>query len=66
MSWELVFTRMETDALPIDLFIKSISMSSETKFVPGDAVFPDWYRYCVSICNAVQHQAQTRYCMNVT
>ncbi len=30
---------MEQDALPIDLFIKSVSMGSETKFVPGDAIF---------------------------
>lgn len=43
MTWkdgrELVLRRLEKDALPIDLFIKSISFSNETKFVPGDAVF---------------------------
>lgn len=43
MTWKdgraLVFKRLEKDSLPIDLFIKSISFSNETKFVPGDAVF---------------------------
>ncbi len=43
MTWKdgraLVLKRMEQDALPIDLFIKSVSMGSETKFVPGDAIF---------------------------
>lgn len=43
MTWKdgraLVLKRLEKDSLPIDLFIKSISMGSETKFVPGDAVF---------------------------
>ena len=43
MTWKdgraLVLTRLEQDALPIDLFIKSISMGDGTKFVPGDAVF---------------------------
>ena len=43
MTWKdgraLVLKRLEKDSLPIDLFIKSISMGSETNFVPGDAVF---------------------------
>ena len=43
MTWkrgrEIVYTRMETNALPIDLFIKSIGMSEETHFVSGEAVF---------------------------
>ena len=43
MTWKdgraLVLKRLEKDALPIDLFIKSISMGSEAKSVPGDAVF---------------------------
>ncbi|WP_374665316.1 potassium transporter Kup [Acinetobacter sp.] len=43
MTWKdgraLVLKRLEKDSLPIDLFIKSISFSNETKFVPGDAVF---------------------------
>ncbi|OOW11056.1 potassium transporter Kup [Acinetobacter sp. MF4642] len=43
MTWKdgraLVLKRLEKDSLPIDLFIKSISMGGETKFVPGDAVF---------------------------
>ena len=43
MTWkmgrEIVFARLEKDALPIDLFIKSIGMSAETQFVPGAAVF---------------------------
>lgn len=43
MTWKdgraLVLKRMEKDALPIGLFIKSVSMGSETKFVPGDAIF---------------------------
>jgi KUP system potassium uptake protein len=43
MTWKdgraLVFNRLEKDALPIDLFIHSISMGNETKFVPGDAIF---------------------------
>ena len=38
MTWkmgrEIVFARLEKDALPIDLFIKSIGMSAETQFVP--------------------------------
>jgi KUP system potassium uptake protein len=43
MTWkagrEIVLERLERDALPIDLFIKSIGMSAETQFVPGVAVF---------------------------
>ena len=43
MTWkrgrEIVYTRMETNALPIELFIKSIGMSKETHFVPGEAIF---------------------------
>src|SRR5690606_12397299 len=43
MTWKdgraLVLNRLEKDALPIDLFIKSISMGEGTKFVPGDAIF---------------------------
>src|SRR5574344_121930 len=43
MTWKdgraFVFNRLEKDALPIDLFIHSISMGNETKFVPGDAIF---------------------------
>ncbi|WP_180009243.1 MULTISPECIES: potassium transporter Kup [unclassified Acinetobacter] len=43
MTWKdgraLVLNRLGKDALPIDLFIRSVSMGSETKFVPGDAVF---------------------------
>ncbi len=43
MTWrtgrEIVFNRLEKDALPLDLFIKSVSLSNETLFVPGQAVF---------------------------
>ena len=43
MTWKdgraLVIKRLEKDALPIDLFIQSVSMGNETKFVPGDAIF---------------------------
>lgn len=43
MTWktgrEIVFNRLENDALPLDLFIKSVSLSDETQFVPGQAVF---------------------------
>ena len=43
MTWrtgrEIVFNRLEKDALPLDLFIKSVSLSNETQFVPGQAVF---------------------------
>lgn len=36
---EIVIQRLETDALPLELFIKSVSMSDDTKYVPGEAVF---------------------------
>jgi len=43
MTWktgrEIVFNRLEKDALPLDLFIKSIGLSDDTKFVSGQAVF---------------------------
>ena len=43
MTWkdgrQIVLNRLQSDALPIDLFIKSVSMSSETMIVPGDAIF---------------------------
>lgn len=43
MTWkrgrEIVYNRMETNALPIELFIKSIGMSKETQYVPGEAIF---------------------------
>ncbi|CAM4160784.1 potassium transporter Kup [Acinetobacter pragensis] len=43
MTWKdgraLVLKRLEKDSLPLELFIKSIGFSNETKFVPGDAVF---------------------------
>ena len=43
MTWKdgraLVINRLSKDALPLDLFIKSISMGEDTKFVPGDAIF---------------------------
>lgn len=43
MTWktgrEIVFNRLEKDALPLDLFIKSVSLSNETIFVPGEAIF---------------------------
>ena len=43
MTWkagrEIVLARLEKDALPIDLFIRSIGMSNETQFVPGAAIF---------------------------
>lgn len=43
MTWkrgrEIVFSRLEKDALPLDLFIKSIGMGDETKYVPGEAIF---------------------------
>ena len=43
MTWktgrEIVFNRLEKDALPLDLFIKSVSLSDETQFVPGQAIF---------------------------
>lgn len=43
MTWKdgraIVFKRLEQDALPIDLFIKSISLGNDTIFVQGDAIF---------------------------
>lgn len=43
MTWKdgraIVLKRLGKDALPIDLFIKSVSLSQETIFVPGDAIF---------------------------
>lgn len=43
MTWkdgrQIVLSRLETDALPIELFIQSVSMSDETLIVPGDAIF---------------------------
>ncbi|WP_180055146.1 potassium transporter Kup [Acinetobacter sp. YH12113] len=43
MTWKdgraLLIHHLEKDALPIELFIKSISMGNDTKFVPGEAVF---------------------------
>ncbi|NHB56813.1 potassium transporter Kup [Acinetobacter sp. 194] len=43
MTWkdgrQIVLNRMSSDALPMDLFIKSISMGDETLIVPGNAVF---------------------------
>lgn len=43
MTWkrgrEIVYHRLETDALPMSLFIQSISSSNETHFVPGEAIF---------------------------
>ncbi|MBJ9984027.1 potassium transporter Kup [Acinetobacter sp. S40] len=43
MTWkrgrEIVYNRLETDALPMSLFIQSISSSNETHFVPGEAIF---------------------------
>lgn len=43
MTWkdgrQIVLNRLESDALPMDLFIKSVSMSNETPIVPGDAIF---------------------------
>ncbi|AXY58111.1 potassium transporter Kup [Acinetobacter chinensis] len=43
MTWkdgrEIVYNRLSKDSLSLDLFIKSVSMSSETIFVPGEAVF---------------------------
>lgn len=43
MTWKdgraLVLKQMEKNALPIELFIKSVGMSNETKYVPGEAIF---------------------------
>ena len=36
---EIVYGRLAKDSLPLDLFIKSVSLSPETIFVPGEAVF---------------------------
>lgn len=36
---EIVYHRLETDALPMSLFIQSIGSSNETHFVPGEAIF---------------------------
>ena len=43
MTWkdgrQIVLNCLESDALPMDLFIKSVSMGNETPIVPGDAIF---------------------------
>lgn len=43
MTWktgrEIVFNRLEKDALPLDLFIKSVSLNDGAMCVPGQAVF---------------------------
>ena len=43
MTWkdgrELVIRQLEKNALPIDLFIQSVTSGDETKYVPGDAIF---------------------------
>ncbi|NHC03008.1 potassium transporter Kup [Acinetobacter sp. 187] len=43
MTWkdgrEIVLNRLQSDTLPLDVFIKSVSMSNETPIVPGDAIF---------------------------
>ena len=43
MTWkdgrEIVFSKLSKDSLSLELFIKSVSLSSETIFVPGDAIF---------------------------
>ncbi|WP_180028770.1 potassium transporter Kup [Acinetobacter sp. YH16032] len=43
MTWkdgrQIVLNKLESDALPIDLFIQSVKMSDETLIVPGDAIF---------------------------
>lgn len=43
MTWkdgrEIVLNRLQSDTLPLDIFIKSVSMSDETLIVPGDAIF---------------------------
>lgn len=36
---EIVIQRLEKDALPLELFIKSVRASDDTKYVPGEAVF---------------------------
>ena len=43
MTWKdgraIVLHKLETDALPLELFIQSISMGEGTQFVPGTAIF---------------------------
>lgn len=43
MTWkdgrEIVFSKLSKDSLSLELFIKSVSLSPETIFVPGDAIF---------------------------
>lgn len=43
MTWKdgraIVFKRLAKDALPIDLFIQSVSLSKDSIFVQGDAIF---------------------------
>ncbi|MFW1858017.1 potassium transporter Kup [Acinetobacter defluvii] len=43
MTWkdgrEIVYSKLEKDALPLSLFIKSVSLSNETIYVPGQAIF---------------------------
>lgn len=43
MTWkdgrQIVLNRLESDALPMDLFIKSVGLSDETPIVPGEAIF---------------------------
>ena len=43
MTWkdgrEIVYNRLSKDSLPLELFIKSVSLSAETIFVPGEAIF---------------------------
>ena len=43
MTWKdgraIVINRLEKDALPLNLFIKSATMSNDTKYVLGEAIF---------------------------
>ena len=43
MTWkngrEIVYSKLEKDALPLSLFIQSVSLSKETIYVPGQAIF---------------------------
>ena len=43
MTWkngrEIVYNKLSKDSLSLELFIKSVSLSSETIFVPGEAIF---------------------------
>ncbi len=43
MTWkngrEIVYNKLSKDSLSLDLFIKSVSLSPETTFVPGEAIF---------------------------